>query len=204
VGLKQALENSNSGVYSIVLFSFKQLKDVGLWWSQVSTFGDIGLDVFFGSNFIFLPLLFLAALLLNPLTSRIRFTAVEISLLAAALALFLFNNLAPFYGGTWNMRGTWISRIYQPVFPALIVFLARWWQELPPLKNWRGVWVWSATAVALAGNALIVFGPITLNPLRVSEYAFYKFYNHTDVHWVYEKNLRDLGRRPLGFPRPQP
>jgi hypothetical protein len=204
VGLKQPLENSNSGVYSTVLFSYKQLKDVGLWWSQVSNFADIGLDVFFGSNFIFIPLLFLAALLLNPLTSRIRFTAAEATLLVAALGLFLFNNLAPFYGGTWNMRGTWIARIYQPVIPALIFFLARWWQELPPLAGWRRLWVWSATVFALAGNALIVFGPIALNPLRLSEYAFYKFYNHTDVHWIYVKNLKDSGRRPLGFPRPEP
>ena len=31
------------------------------------------------------------------------------------------------------MRGTWIARIYQPVFPALVVFCARWFAALPPL-----------------------------------------------------------------------
>ncbi|HTT58243.1 MAG TPA: hypothetical protein VMF63_14105, partial [Opitutaceae bacterium] len=59
-------------------------------------------------------------------------------------------------------------------------------------------------AATAAGNALIVFGPILNNPGRLSEYAFYRFYDHTDSHWVYEATLKDLGRRPLGFPRPHP
>jgi hypothetical protein len=119
--------------------------------------------------------------------------------------LFLFNNLAPdYYGAAWVMRGTWISRIYQPIFPALVLFAARWWQHLPPLDWGRRALVWIVLGGALAGNALIVFGPILDNPLKVSETAFYRFYNHTDLHWVYEENLHGYGRRPLGFPKPQP
>ncbi len=51
------------------------------------------------------------------------------------------------------------------------------------------------------GNALVVFGPILGNPLHVSQEAFYRFYDHTDAHFLYESNLESLGRRPIGFPR---
>lgn len=202
-GLHQPLDNSNAGLYRIILHSFLQIRDLGEWWSQVSYFADIGFDVHFGANFIFLPALFLALVGVNPLTSRIRLLPAEAALLAAGLALFLFNNLAQEYGGTWVMRGTWIARLYQPVFPAFILFAARWWQQLPPLEDWKRRLVHGGLAIVMAGNALIVFGPILNNPLRLSETAFYRFYNHIAAHGLYEHFLKEHGRRPLGFPRPQ-
>lgn len=204
--LGQNLENSNTAVYRVILNSYFNVKDKAAWWAYVSDFPNVGLDVWFGANFIFLPALFLVVLAFNPVTSRIRFAPAETALLLVTLGLFFFNNLAPdYYGATsWVMRGTWISRIYQPVFPALIFFAARWWQALPPL-NWpRRSLVWLMFGAVCAGNALIVFGPIFNNPLKVSEHAFYRFYNHSDLHWLYETHLRDYGRRPIGFPKPQP
>lgn len=202
-GLHQPLKNPNSGVYWVVLSSYFHPPSAAAWWAAASNIAGVGCDVFFGANFIFLPALFLAAVALNPRTSRIRLLPAEAAVLLVALGLFLFNNLAPFYGGTWNMRGTWIARLYQPIFPVLLLFLARWWQELPPLKGVRRAMIAGAVAATVAGNALIVFGPILNNPGRVSEFAFYRFYDHTDNHWVYESTLKGLGRRPLGFPRPQ-
>jgi hypothetical protein len=115
--------------------------------------------------------------------------------------LFLALNLAPSDSGGWEMRGTWIARIYQPVFPALVLYIARWWQGLPALNRpWRA-FLLLVVAAATAGDALIVFGPILGNPARVSENAFYRFYDHTDAHFAYELNLKNLGRRPLGFTR---
>jgi hypothetical protein len=90
------------------------------------------------------------------------------------------------------------------VFPALVLFAARWWQNLPPLDWRRRALVWTALGCTAAGNALIIFGPILGNPLKVSETAFYRFYNHSELHWLYESHLREYGRRPIGFPRPQP
>ena len=101
------------------------------------------------------------------------------------------------------MRGTWIARLYQPVFPVLIIFIARWWQHLPEGRPRLRVFAGAAVGLALLGNALVIFGPILNNPGRISEQAFYRFYNHTDVHWIYGDYLRDFGRRPLGFPEPQ-
>ncbi|HTX66952.1 MAG TPA: hypothetical protein VMD31_14365 [Opitutaceae bacterium] len=202
-GLRQPLQNSNTRVYWAVLGSYFDSPSLGAWWAQISNFSEVGLDVFFGANFIFLPALFLGVVALNPCTSRIRLAPAEGAVLAVALGLFLVNNLAPPYFA-WPMRGTWIARLYQPVFPALVLYLARWWQALPPLDGLRRTLVMGLLAATTTGNALIVFGPILDNPGRLSEYAFYRFYNHTDCHWVYEATLKDLGRRPLGFPRPRP
>lgn len=202
-GLHQPLENSNTALYRTILLSFFHVKGPAQWWAGVSHFADIGLDVFFASNFLFLPALFLAVVALNPLTARIRVLPAEGCVLLVTLVLFLLNNLAPPYGG-WSMRGTWIARLYQPVFPVLALYAARWWQQLPPLRGILRRVIPVVIGATLVGNALIVFGPILDNPSGLSEYAFYRFYNHTDHHWIYEKSLQEYGRRPLGFPRPEP
>ncbi len=204
--LGQNLDNTNTQVFGVIFNSYFNVRDKAAWWAYASDFPNVGLDVWFGANFIFLPALFLAVLALNPVTSRIRFAPAEIALLFVTVGLFLFNNLAPdYYGATsWVMRGTWISRLYQPVFPVLILFAARWWQAMPPLDWPRRSIVWLTLGGVCMGNALVVFGPILNNPLKVSEHAFYRFYNHTDLHWLYEAHLRDYGRRPIGFPQPQP
>ena len=201
--LDQPLKNSNSGVYWVVFTSYFHGPPLVEWWSQVSNIGEVGLDVFFGANFIFLPALFLAVVALNPLTSRIRLLPAETALLLVTLGLFLFNNLAPAYGGTWEMHGAWIARLYQPVFPVLVLFAARWWQALPPVGPVLRRLISGTLVAAVAGNALIMFGPVLNNPWKISEAAFYRFYNHTDIHSVYEGCLRDFGRRPLGFTKPQ-
>jgi len=199
----QPLLNANSGIFRSALDSFVQSASWAGWLHQLAHAADIGLDVFFSSNFLFLPALFVFVLAANPLTSRIRFHLVEVALLVSALGLFLFLNLAPSQDGTWQMGGTWISRIYQPILPALVLFMARWWGNLPPLNRpWR-VLVGSALVATAVGNLLIIFGPILDNPGRVSEEAFYRFYDHSDAHFVYEGTLNTLGRRPIGFPVPQ-
>lgn len=204
-GLKQPLENSNSITYRFALSSYLGIKSLAQWWSQLHGVIDTGFYVYFGANFIFLPALFLIAVALNPLTSRIQLLPSEIALLLVGLGLFLFNNLAPAYGATWNMHGSWIARIYQPVFPAFIVFAARWWQHLPPLELRLRRFVWGTLALVFLGNALIVFGPILNNPFKVSEFAFSRFYYGSDtIQFIYEHHLARYGRRPLGFPKPQP
>jgi hypothetical protein len=199
----QPLSNSNSATYQTILTAYSQAMSPAQLWAQLASLPETGLAVLFGANFLFLPGLFLLLAAINPLTSRVRLTAAETALLLAMLAIFLFNHFAPAYGG-WQMRGTWISRIYQPVFPVFILFAARWWQHLPPLRPPARVLFGTALAAALAGNALIVFGPILKNPLRVSETAYYRFYNHNDNHWVYTEHcLAHYGRHPLGFPAPR-
>ena len=202
-GFRQPVENPNSGIYRTVLLSFLRPEGPALWLDAAARAPAIGADIFFAANFLFLPALFLFAVVVNPFTSRIRLGLAESALLVSALALFLFLNGAPATYGGWAMNGTWISRLYQPVFPALLLFTARWWQGLPPLGPRLRALVAAAVAGASVGNALVVFGPILGNPGRISEVAFYRFYDHTDAHFLYEANLASLGRRPLGFPRAQ-
>jgi hypothetical protein len=102
------------------------------------------------------------------------------------------------------MDGTWISRLYQPVFPALAIFSARWWAGLPALSPGPRAAMVAAVSAACIANALVLFGPILRDPLGLSQEAFYRFYDHTDAHFVYRDNLDALGRRPIGFPRAQP
>jgi hypothetical protein len=197
----QPLQNGNTGIYYSVLGELMHPAAAAWWWQQALHAPGYGADIFFAANFIFIPALFLVVLALNPSTSRVGFNVAEVALLASGLGLFLVLNLAPSDAGGWEMRGTWIARLYQPVFPALIVFIARWWQDLPALPRLMGALAGACVAGATLGDALIVFGPILDDPGHVSQYAFYRFYDHTDAHFVYDQNLRDLGRRPLGFTR---
>ena len=199
---RQSLHTPNADIYASVLRAYLPPFGVDRWLQALAHVPSIAGDVFFASNFVFLPLLFVFAVSVNPLTSRIRGHVSEIALLASGAALFVLLNAAPREMGGWEMRGTWISRIYQPVFPALVLFIARWWQALPALRWPQGAVVAAVLATTFAGNALVVFGPIAMNPLGVSETAFYRFYNHTDGHGVYVANLSSLGRRPLGFGEP--
>lgn len=203
-GFDQSLLNSNTVSYRAILDSYLQPGGLAAAGARLPGAIEPGLGIFFGSNFLFLPGLFLLLVAVNPLTARVRLEAAETALFLTALAIFLFNHLAPAYGG-WQMRGTWIARIYQPVFPVFILFAARWWQHLPPLRRPAQVLLGTALAAVMAGNALIVFGPILNNPLRVSETAYYRFYNHNENHWVYVDHcLREFGRHPLGFHAPAP
>jgi len=198
--LHQPLENSNSASVTNVLGSYLHTPDFRYLGQALRAAPDIGLFVFFGSNFLFLPALFLALLAINAATSRIRFQPAELALLGITLALFLFNNLAPNYGGAWQMRGIWIARLYQPVFPVFAYFAARWFQALPPLRRGARFGIASVLLAASAGNFLVVFGPILNDPLHIAEEAFYRFYDHNSDHTVFERELAGFGRRPLGFP----
>ncbi|MEN9662995.1 MAG: Dolichyl-phosphate-mannose-protein mannosyltransferase [Verrucomicrobiota bacterium] len=200
-GFAQSMGNSNSASFGAIAGSYLNIGDPARWRAILELAPEVGYNLFFGANFLFLPALFLAVVALNAVTSRIRQHPAELTLLLAGLALFLFNNLAPEYISSWQLRGTWIARIYQPVFPAFLWFMARWWQHLPALGRWTRAALYSPVLLALGGNALIVFGPILDNPHGLSEVAFYRFYDHAN-HANYTANLLKFGRRPLGFPAP--
>lgn len=200
----QSLANSNTSTYAAILHAYSQTTGPAEWWARLASLPETAAGVFFGANFLFLPGLFLFLVALNPLTSRIRLEPAEVALLLAAVAVFLFNHFAPPYPG-WQMRGTWIARLYQPVFPVFVFFAARWWQQLPTLAAPARGGLWLVLGGFSLGNAFVIFGPILNNPLQVSETAFYRFYNHNDNHWVYAEHcLQRFGRHPLGFPVPKP
>ena len=198
-----SLLNSNSSAFGAIFWSYANISDFDRWRMVLRPVPDVALDVLFGANFLFLPLISITVVALNSVTSRIRPHRAEVALLLAGLALFLFNNLAPDYVNPWQMRGTWIARLYQPVFPALLWFCARWYQHLPSLRLPAKCGILTLIGLLLAGNACILFGPVLNDPLGISENAFYRFYDHAN-HANYEINLKRYGRRPLGFPVPHP
>lgn len=198
------LENSNTGVYRELFVSFFTPRPFAETLPRLTALPETALDIFLGANFLFLPLLALLVWALDFSWAHFTRHRAVPALLAAGAALFIFCNFPPPLPTVWNLTGSWIARLYQPLFPALVFSLAWWWQErLPSAPLARGCRV-VLVGATLAANALVCFGPITGLRAPLAETAFYRFYDHTDLHWVYERNLRIHGRRPLGFPRPSP
>ncbi len=200
--VKVPLENGNTGIYREVVVAFFTPRPPAEIMVRLTALPETAAELFLGANFLFLPLLaaFVWALDFS-WRNFTRHRAVP-ALLAAGAALFVFCNYPPPLPTVWNLSGSWIARLYQPLFPALVFSLAWWWQErLPQAPFARGCRV-ALVGVTLAANTLVCFGPVTGLRVPLAETAFYRFYNHTDLHWAYERNLRIYGRRPLGFPLP--
>ena len=195
------LENSNSSLYRVSLMAYFDPSILLGAGDRLVALPEITADIFLGSNFFFLPLLAAVAWSLDFSWAAFTKHRAVVAMLAIAAALLVFFNFPPPHEGAWNLSGSWISRIYQPIFPALVFSLAQWWQERLPIDVPARLSRLTLVLVTLLGNALVSFGPALNNPLRLSERAFYRFYDHTDAHWAYRYNLEHYGRRPLGFPR---
>jgi hypothetical protein len=183
--------NENSRFYSMILGAYLHPPALAVWARHVSPAGLWLVRAFFFSNFTFLPAVFWIALVARFCIREGQAAAVRPAVrwvLLTALGLFLFINLAPPYRG-WQFRGDGISRIYQPTFAAMILFIAGVAQEL---RRWLTV----PAALAAAINASIVLGPLTLNPL--AGWAYLRFYAHAPSPQMY-RNLVTFGRRPLGI-----
>jgi hypothetical protein len=200
-GLQQNLANSNTDAIGAIVNAYLHPTNPPLWRIFVEPVPDIALNVFFGSNFIFPPLLFLGLLAVNAATSRIAPTSVEAALLTATVCLFLFINLAPPYNAGWVLRGNWISRVYQPVFPILILFAARWRQALPALGRGARTLLIAGGLAYAACCSLVVFGPALRDPFHFAEEAYYRFYDLSIGTGRYnlDRNLQQFGVHPLGF-----
>ena len=123
--------------------------------------------------------------------------SAETCLAIAAGLVFLFLNLAPPYGG-WQLRGSWVPRLYQPVFVAMVSLVAAFFQTRAvqlPLALRRGTW--AALGLVVALQAWVVFAPVLGAP-RLSGEIYYRFYHHASRPF-YADNLKKLGTRPVGF-----
>lgn len=200
-GIEQGLENSNAGIYRAVAGGLLTTTLWSQWLGALPGLGSVAMTAFFASNFAFLPMLFIGAVCLSWCSAGVRVSAVERSVLAATALLFLAINLTPDYSGGWNLSGTWASRIYQPMFAVMVVFLARWWQNLPERPRIGRVLASGLFVLALAGNVLVIAGPLLRDPLGVSGAAYFGFYSHAEGMrtTTYEDNLHRLPRRILGW-----
>ena len=195
--------SSNTHAYGNIVRSYLDLgsltdESLGTWGRLLAKLPVIALDVFLYSNFLFLPLLFLLGLLAArwlPKGAPVVLRA-EACVLIAALLLFFFTNLAPPYPG-WQLRGSWLARLYQPVFGVMISTLAALFARADLLpRRLRGALV-GALALAIAADLWIVFGPV-LGSTRLSQTVYHRFYRH-DRPTAYEETLAAYGRRPLGL-----
>jgi hypothetical protein len=131
---------------------------------------------------------------------RARPSAIEGALAIAIGLVFAFNNLAPPYPETYQLRGDYIPRIYQPLGVALIVYCARVVGGLNTPDRAKAAIVKTVFALAMAANLSVAFGPIARVPWAGRVYQ--RFYMHAFVETM-DINLARHGRRPLGFCRPQ-
>jgi hypothetical protein len=199
--------NGNTEAYYKVIRSYVHVSkvDLGAWWYWLRAFPWALRDNYFFSNFLFLPVLVLLVLGIL-FVQRLRSKTVEMTpavrpaetcLAIAAVLLFLFLNLAPPYGG-WQLRGSWVPRLYQPVFVAMISVLAAFFRTraalLPPALRRAS---WAALGLAVVLQAWVVFTPVLGAP-QLSGEIYYRFYHHASRPF-YAENLKKLGTRPVGF-----
>jgi hypothetical protein len=183
------VSNSNTTTYGAILGSYLHPIWSAEWAATLVRLPQILVSNFLFGNFIFLPLLFIIVVVMQ---RGKCLGAPELAVVASALALFLFNNLAPPYYG-WQMRGEWIARLYQPLFVVILISVARAVAALP-----QSVALKAFIVAAIIGNAAIVFGPITMTPF--GPWVYLRFYQHASAPFMLD-NLRLYGRRPLGFCR---
>jgi hypothetical protein len=187
------LGNANSGIYRTVLTSYLDGVPGAVWWRLIQEAPWLLWHNWIYSNFLFLPLLFM---LLLPVASWLGMAVgrVEGAVLCAALCVFLLNNMAPPYPG-WQMRGTFIPRLYQPIFGVLILFCCRVVQAAEPFPRVR--WAVAALVVgAMLGNAAVTYGPALGMP--VAAHVYHHFYRHGPPNAL-SRNLKTYGRRPRGL-----
>jgi hypothetical protein len=184
--------NINTDIYGTMIDAYLHPPGVGVWLRGIAAFPIVLVQVFFFSNFLFLPGLFLILLVVT----RARLTLVEGALLVSVALVFLFNNLAPPYPETYQMRGDYIPRLYQPAGVALIVYCARVIGNPVGGDPGKVRFAVAALALVLVANLSIAFGPIARAPWAGRVYQ--RFYMHASLETMNE-NLALHGRRPLGF-----
>lgn len=211
-GLGVPVSNSNTEIYAAVLRAWLHPGPLAAWGALLGRAPYLLLHDFLAANFVWLPALFVAAWLVARVRGTTRLERFEVALLLSALAVWAFNNLAPPYPGKWQVRGEWIARLYQPVFPVFLTFVARFVEEAAGEGGWlrgaRGRLVLAAAAL----NALVMVGPF-VGATSYTGRVWKEFYAHAppnssygrDPVAVMAEHLDALGRRPLGFcaqPRP--
>jgi hypothetical protein len=189
--------NTNTALYGTVLGAYLHPPALGIWARAIADFPIVLVQNFFFSNVVFLPAAFVVLLALT----RLRPMPVEAALLCSVGLVFLFNNLAPPYPGRWQMRGDFIPRLYQPLFVALVVYVARATATARAQPRPKPALALGAVIVAIAANATVAFGPIARVPWAGPIYA--GFYLHSPPGTM-DAVLAVHGRRPLGFCRQAP
>jgi hypothetical protein len=189
--------NTNTKVYGVVIKTWLRFwEHVEGWGALLRDLPHVFVSNFFFSAGIFLPILFLVLIALN-VRNRQRpiLGAIPTTISIATLGVWAFLNVAPPYGNWWQLRGTWMARLYQPWFVVILLAVAAATIALRETRSYK-LLVGSIVACCLAGW-LAIAGPY------VRLYAVYmavhqNFYQHESLrsNW---KWMHQLGVRPYGF-----
>jgi hypothetical protein len=204
--LRVPLVNANTEVYGMIVRAYLSVGrlsplEMAQWGGLLKLFPRVTFDVYLFSNMLFLPLLFLLCLLAAARLPRGERApgAAESALLIAAIVLFLFNNLAPPYPG-WQLRGSWIARLYQPVGAAMIAYISVFYARARLLSPSLRAAARAALVLTILLNAWVIFAPAALGATGLSQFVYHRFYRHAPPN-AYSETLARFGTRPLGFCR---
>jgi hypothetical protein len=188
--------NSNTQAYGAVVQAWLDFPHrLHGWGALLLALPGIFVSNLFFSNFVFFPALLLGLIALR--RARPAFHPVALAVLLATLALFLFLNAAPPYQNEWQLRGTWIPRLFQPWFVAVLITVGATSLALRHSKRYK-LFVWAVVA-AVVLDAAVIAGPfIGLTPLYATvNQRFYRAWKmNANTAW-----LKALGRRPYGICR---
>lgn len=185
--------SGNTDIYSNIINAYLNASPEVLW-DNFTQLPYILYRNFFDAMYFYIALLFAIVVIAGLVSKSIK---VELPFWVLALAMFAvlaFNNMAPPYDG-WQMRGTWIARIYQPAIVLCLLPI------FSVAKNWNAegkkLYVQLlvvATIVVFAFNTRINISP-ALGDYSQTSYH-YNFYFHS-MPGTMEENLEKHGRRPL-------
>jgi hypothetical protein len=185
--------NSNTAAYAAVVTSYLDAPNrLAGWGRLVLDAPGIFASNFVFSNFVFFPALFVWLVVLRRRRPLVH--PVALAVLLAVFGVFLFLNLAPNYDSAWQLRGTWVARLYQPWFVAVLVTVAS--ASVALRRTARHKVLVGSVAVVAVLDAAVIAGPfIGLTSLYGS------VYQHFYPAWRMNQNaawLKKLGRRPYG------
>lgn len=189
--------SDNTRIFGSILNAYLHPSEFARWLGYVKDLPKILFFNYFDTGFWFFSGLFLVLYVLGRFRLGLRLNAIERALFAAVVLLFFFLNLAPHYED-WQMRGVWISRLYQPIFAVIVSYAARLAQAVAS----EGQRIRAQFAVAaLVGatfllNLGVTLGPSLQAPPFLTVYA--RFYVNGPVT-AFGANLGKYGRRPLGL-----
>jgi hypothetical protein len=186
--------NANTKAYRFILLSYLSIPDFSKWSVLLLDVPRIFVHNFFYAGFVFLPTLWIVALLMAPRRGLRSMPIIERCILVSALAVWLFNNLAPPYEG-WQLRGDWIARLYEPIF---IVFLV---SSVRALTYFSQRWVLPLISVVFLLQATVFFGPL-VGFTSLSDHLYYNFYRHSYAG-AFTENIQKYGARPMGWCLPR-
>ncbi len=196
--LDSSFSSINSQTYGDILRSYFQPAPLEQWFGLIKKLPERLFANFFFSCFVFLPTLFIIAACLY----KRRLTLPETCLLVSVGAVFLFINCSPPRLAEW-MSGTWIARLYAPMFVVFLFYLTRVFQEAntSPTRQYRKWFLNGLLVLAVSGNAVVAFGPALNDPAGISSEIYWRFYKHSWSAEPMKINLTEYGRRPWGFCR---